>query len=91
MVPAATCALIIGSNVAASLRLYPRAGKWFVSTKPKTHISWVVGRPLWCYKMNTYHIDISDITLETLYIPLVMSKVFENTASSNTFSSLTSI
>ena len=72
MVPATTCALIIGSNVAASLRstisIYPRAGEWLVSTKPKTHISWLVGRPLWCYKMNTYHINISDITLD---IPLV--------------------
>ena len=69
MVPANTCELIIGSNVAASLRSmiskYPKAGMWLVSTN-----SWVVGRPPWCYKMNTYHMNISDITLDILYIPL---------------------
>ena len=75
MVPTAIFALIIGNNFAASLRstisIYPKAGEWLVSTKSKTRISWVVGRPLWCYEMNTYHININDITLETLYIPLV--------------------
>ena len=69
-----TCALIIESNAAASLwstvPIYPRTRKWLVSTQSKTYF-FGFWSSLWCYKMNSYYINISDITLETLYIPLV--------------------
>ena len=47
-VPGAACAVIIGSNVAASRRgtntIYPRDGMTEVFTIPNTHISLVVAQ-----------------------------------------------